>query len=128
MVKKMHLRLIRVFCYLGELILVQVWEDLKIEASKSPEISLFTRYKKHFQHLPNDSSDMELERIKISSSDVEVDDNLKKCIQEAVKVLSQKTDYSRDDYKEFAELNLAYLNSKDEIKFRKPGAMHKVRF
>ena len=106
--------------------MVQVWEDLKIEVSKSPEVTLFAKYKKHFQYLPNGSSDMELQRIKILNPDEKVQSNVQKCIDEAVEVLSKKVDYSRDDYREFGELNLVYLNAKKNIKFKRPGAMHKV--
>ena len=35
----------------GERILVHSWEQLKIEVSRSPEISLFVRFKENFELL-----------------------------------------------------------------------------
>ena len=38
--------------YVGEIVLKHVWDKLKIEASKSPEITIFQRFKDNFQLLP----------------------------------------------------------------------------
>ena len=38
--------------HVGEVVLTNVFEDMKIEASKSPEVSLFARFRKHYQMIP----------------------------------------------------------------------------
>jgi len=39
--------------HIGELIIGHVFTDLKIEASKSSDISVFSRFQKHFEAVPH---------------------------------------------------------------------------
>jgi len=43
--------------HVGEVILTHVFNDLHIEASKSPEVTVFSRFKKHFQSVPHGSDE-----------------------------------------------------------------------
>ena len=47
---------------------------------------------------------------------------------DTVNTLNDEYDHKRDDYKEFADLCLVFLGDKDQINFRKPGAVHKARW
>ena len=38
--------------HIGEVIIAQMFAGLKIEASKLPEVSMFSRFRKHFESLP----------------------------------------------------------------------------
>ena len=53
--------------HIGEVILDHVFEGLKIEVSKSPEISLFKRFQKHWQHTPR-VEDGSLTKVDISNT------------------------------------------------------------
>ena len=49
--------------------------------------------------------------------------------QKAIAVAKAVVQHRRDDYKEFIELCLLYLNDDDrQVKFRRPGAVHKARW
>ena len=41
--------------HVGEIILTHVFQDLQIETSKAPEVTLFSRFRKHFDLLPHTS-------------------------------------------------------------------------
>jgi hypothetical protein len=43
------------FTHVGELIIEQVIEELKIEASKSPDVTLLTRFQKDYDQVPHSS-------------------------------------------------------------------------
>ena len=109
--------------HVGEVVLSHVWDALKIEASKSPDVSLFTRFKEQFATLTH--------------SDIQIKD-IPECLKtKREAIISLCRDYSllknlhRGDYKELVSLTLLYLNADEdghEVKFQKPGALHKARW
>ena len=45
--------------HIGEVIVTRVWDALNIEVSKSPDITMFERYRKNYEHLSySDLSDL----------------------------------------------------------------------
>ena len=107
--------------HVGEVVLTAVWDALKIEVSKSPESSLFTRFKEKFELLNyKDLSDLDLPGDIPSSVSAPI-------IALCNKVL--KTDLGRGDYKELIILTLLYLGDSTLFKgFQRPGALHKARW
>ena len=109
--------------HVGEVVLSHVWDALKIETSKSPDVSLFTRFKERFATL--------------SHTDIHIKD-IPECLKtKREAIISLCRDYSllknlhRGDYKELVSLTLLYLNADEdghEVKFQKPGALHKARW
>ena len=120
--------------YSEEVILTHVFETLKIEASKSPDVTLLTRFHKNFEHLKTQRSATErLSRF----DDIEFNENVKpfvyKCREyvHVLEIASSKSSFHRDDYKEFAELCLVFLDGeegKHKVTFKQPGALHKARW
>lgn len=112
--------------HVGEVILSHVFEDLKIEASKSPEVSVFQRFRKHYGMIPNtplrclDMTDFS-EDGKLLAEELRVG---------ALLQSSQDHDFRRDDYRELIELSIMFLkgNTNKQFTFKKPGALHKARW
>lgn len=114
--------------HVGEVILTQVFTDLKIEASKSPEIALFSRFRKQFDQIPHDV-DESLSFFDSALYPRETQDLLHEWRTEAVSVSTSSSQHQRDDYREFSELCLLYLDgSQRHQNLRRPGAMHKARW
>lgn len=105
--------------HIGELILTRIFNDLKIEAPKSPEVSLFSRFKKYFEHLPH-SSNMEISKISTEDHNQQATIFIQQCTEETIDLLGAKTNYSRDDYKEFGQLCLLYMGARENIAFKRP--------
>jgi len=114
--------------HVGEVILAQVFTDLKIEVSKSPEVSVFSRFKKQFESVPHTSKEI-LSLFDSGSYFNETKTLVMKWRNEAINHAISSAEHQRDDYKEFSELCLLYLNHFDgDFKFKRPGAMHKARW
>ena len=60
--------------------LVQVREDLLIEASKSPEVSLFQRLHQHWDHLPH--SDIEFSILSVKGHSRKGKASIQQCMEE----------------------------------------------
>ena len=113
--------------HIGEVLLSHVFTDLKIEASKSPEVTVFTRLRSNWNLVPHDSS--QILPFCPTDHDVEAQQLLSKMKDEVIARAIEDVDCLRDDYREFTELTLVYLSSsKVEVKFRRPGALHKARW
>jgi hypothetical protein len=111
--------------HVGEVVLTHVFNDLKIEASKSPESSLFGRFRKHYGSLPHNPI-RTLDLTSFSADGRQLAEELRawSLIQ-----CSSDSGLRRDDYKEVVDLCTLFLNGKNEqITFRKPGALHKARW
>ena len=94
-------------------------------------MTLFTRICKNFEHLETQQSATErLSRFE----DIEFNENVKPFVykrrEHVLKIASSKSSFHRDDYKEFAELCLVFLDGEEEHKdtFKQPGALHKARW
>lgn len=112
--------------HIGEVMLTQIFNDLKIEVSKSPEVSVFSRFRKHFDSLSKDN----LTLFDLGSYCDETSVLLQEWKSEAVQLATVFAQHQRDDYKEFSELCLLYLGctSNPDFNFKCPGAMHKARW
>ena len=111
---------------MGEVVLTNVFEDMKIEASKSSEVSLFARFRKHYQMIPQ-TLIRQLDMTGFSAEGELLAEELRVV---TLLQVSQDHDFRRDDYKELIELCVLFLNGnvRKEIIFKKPGAMHKARW
>jgi len=113
--------------HIGEVILSHVFNDLNIEASKSPDVTLFTRLRSNWNMIPHNSS--QIHPFQSDDHDTPAQQLLMTLKNEVVIRVSEQVEFLRDDYREFTELSLVYLSaSKDEVSFRRPGALHKARW
>ena len=115
--------------HVGEVILTQIFNDLKIEVSKSPEVSVFSRFRKNFESVCHISTE-NLTLFDSSSFSDETIALVQKWKVEALQLASASTQHQRDDYKEFSELCLLYLDGPNstDLNLKHPGALHKARW
>ena len=116
--------------HVGEIILTHIFQDLKVEISKSPEVSLFSRFRKHYDLLPH-TSDQPLSRFDSCSLSDAAKEHVIVLKTEALQKAQSEQPIRRDDYLEFIELCLVFLDGLEEgkvITFRRPGALHKARW
>lgn len=114
--------------HVGEVILTHVFEDLKIETSKSPDVMLFTRLRKNWNLVPHES-DQPLHRIQLASFPEEGKDLIDEWRAETLQLVTSQVDQKRDDYKEFLQLCAVYLDPDyPTTTFQRPGALHKARW
>jgi hypothetical protein len=113
--------------HIGEVLLTHVFNDLKIECSKSPDVMLFTRLRTNWGLLPHCSTQsMTFQPGRYSSDAQQLLATLR---AEAVARAKQFIQFARDDYHEFTELALVFLNAtQEEVNFHRPGALHKARW
>ena len=111
--------------HIGEVVLRHVWDDLKIEASKSPNITLFQKFRDSYKAIPY--SDTSLYKIFNQTRTPQI---LKDMIADVTSVLQniKKADVYRDDYQELINLTVTYLGVNEEYTFLKPGAVHRARW
>ena len=113
--------------HIGEVLLTQVFTDLQIEQTRSPDITLFTRLQRNWNLVPHNSAEASPFRPEDHSS--EAQDLLTTLKTDLLKNVVKVTNYLRDDYREFADLSLVYLNAVDKpLNFHHPGALHRARW
>ena len=108
-------------------ILTHVFDDLEIESSVGPEISIFQRFRKVFPSLGQSVAREKLNFIEITAPHLvtkraEVVDKLKSF---------RSKDFARDDYKEFLQLSILLLEGKapsEVYVFLTCGAVHRARW
>ena len=113
--------------HIGEVLLSHVFTDLKIEASKSPDVTLFKRLRSNWDLMPHDSSHV----LPFCPADhsLQAQELLTVMKGETIAIAAEEVEFLRDDYKEFTELTLLYLASeKHAVTFKRPGALHKARW
>ena len=114
-------------CHVGEIILTHVFDDLKVEASKSPEIAVFARLRKNWDYIPHQLH--QLNHIDVGQLNEETQNLVTKWKSEVLEIAHSQLQYRRDDYREFLSLCVAYLTpEQNRIKFIRPGAIHKARW
>ena len=126
---KLHRALLWSGCrhHVGEVLLSHVFTDLKIEASKSPDVTLFTRLQSNWDLMPHNST--QTVPFRPADHNIQAQQLLSTMKAEMIAHAAKDVEFLRDDYQEFTELSLVYLSaSKDEVKFRRPGALHKARW
>ena len=112
--------------HIGELVIHHVFTDLKIEASKSPDISLFTRLRDNWELIPRKCPPNHLSMEGLTEEAQALVTRLK---TELLSLQAVKKDFVRDDYDELLSLSVAFVSEEvTEVSFRSPGALHKARW
>jgi len=118
--------------HVGEVVLSHVFDDLEIEASKSPDVTLFTRLRRNFNHLVVVRSvDEQLSRFDSTVFSESAQSFIGECRDNVLKLALSELPTPRDDYKEFIELCVVFLDgevAERQMTFKKPGALHKARW
>src|SRR6218665_4135947 len=109
--------------------LSHLFSDLKIEASKSPNVTLLSRMRTHWNLLPHSSSQAVMFQPANYTSEAQKllaarrDDTI------ACRPTQGVVEFVKDDYSEFTELSLVFLgHTKSEVSLCRPGALHKARW
>ena len=104
------------------MLLSQVFTDLKVEPSRSPDVTVFVRLQDHWNLVP-------LSRY------VRADDEplfLSEMRAELTAYATGVLEFRRGDYREFVQLCIVYLGVPgvvpSPVTFQRPGAMHKARW
>ena len=107
--------------HIGEIIISRVWKVLNIALSKSPEVSIFSRFKSSF-HLLSTNQDQQF-----FCKFTEHDERIPGVIEFFRQILQ---DFCRDDYKELLKLVLLYLSGQSVATFNvlPPGAIYNARW
>ena len=114
--------------HIGEVILTHGFADLYVEISKSPDVSLFLRYRKNFQLVPQ-SSDQALSRFDIETVPPTGHALLQECRENVLPLASSTIIHQHNDYLEFAEHCVILLDAEwQSLRFTRPGAVHKARW
>lgn len=116
--------------HVGEIILTHVFQHLQIETSKSPEVTLFSRFRKHFD-LPPHTTDQPMSKLDPGFFTGAAKDVVTVLKGEVLQKAQTELSIRRDDYLEFIELCMMFLDGVEEgkvITFKRPGALHKARW
>lgn len=118
--------------HVGEVVLSHVFNDLQIETSKSPDVTLFTRLRKNFNLLSVVRSvDERLSRFDSTVFSESAQSFIVECRDNVLKLACSELPTRRDDYKEFIELCMVFLDgevAERRVTFKRPGALHKARW
>ena len=110
-----------------DVILTHIFKDLGVEVSKSPEITVFSQFRKNFDLLPH-NDDQVLSPLNSTSFSEEVQVMIKQWVDDLLHLLQSELNLKRDDYREFVELCLVFIGEEDTVKFKQPGTIHKARW
>ena len=106
--------------------MTNVWNALALETSKSPDVSLFHRFKNHFPLLAYDVNNLNFTDFLGSLLERKAD-----IVNMCKSFLSNNSKCCRGDYKELVLLALLYLTKGGAVpgftSFSRPGALHKAR-
>ena len=119
--------------HIGEVVLSHVFEDLKIETSRSPDVVLFPKFRKNLSLIGKTFKKLSLTRFESTKSySQEAKTFLSSCSSEVLRATQAELKLRRDDYKEFIYLCTLFLDTEDTedsvITFNRPGALHKARW
>ena len=117
----------------GKIILSHVFDDLQIEASKSPDVTLFTRFRKNAAMLsvPVKSTDEQLSQFRSNSFSDDAIQIVDRCRASVLQLAASELSLRRDDYRDFAELCTVFVDGEmadHPISFKRPGTLHKARW
>ena len=113
--------------HVGEVLLSHVFTDLQIEASKSPDVTLFVRFRKNYDLLPHKP----LSRFDPTVYSDTALRLLEDCRTRVLDIARSELSLRRDDYREFVELCTVFLDNDitgQLVTFKRPGALHKARW
>ena len=108
--------------HIAEVVLTHIWNGLNIETPKSPDISLFERFRHVFPYLENNSD---------TFAYLQCPNTLIQFKRETLEFLDkvEKDNLVRDDYKVVDLAKLFIMGKPDKsVTFRSPGALHKARW
>ena len=110
--------------HVGEVLLEQVWSDLKIETSKSPEVTVFSRFKANWGRI----SYNDIDNLCFATIPPEFQQQRQDLLTQCQLLLQQS--FVRCDYKELVQLSVLYLSGQPDkgFCFYRPGAMHRARW
>lgn len=111
--------------HVGEIILAQIFKDLKIETSKSPDIAVFLRFRKQFDVLNRNVNMMDISSMIF---DEQVASTIEEWKTNSLMVLQGDFIPARDDYKELIQLCCKFLGRPVSFTLKRPGALHKARW
>ena len=112
---------------MGELIVSHLFDDLKIESSKSPEVALFSRLRKIWNLIP--LHQRPLQHLNIENFPENVRSLVTEWRNDLIEMAQMKIKYIREDYRELLKLCVPYVNTDYyNVKFRRPGAVHKAQW
>ena len=123
--------------HIGEVMLSHVFEDLHIEASKSPDVTLFSRFRKNFEVLlpmitPTTAGrEQRLSRFDIRGFNDSAQTLVESFRDNVLQIATSELSFRRDDYLEFVELCILFLGTELanlSFTFKRPGALHKARW
>ena len=116
--------------HIGEVILTHIFTDLKVEASKSPDIFLFSRFRKNFEMFPHTFNEP-LSRFDPSQLNEAATSLTSDWQNNVLRLCHTEQSLRRDDYLEFVDLCTVFLDgevAEHQITFKRPGALHKARW
>lgn len=106
--------------HVGEVVLTHIWEDLNIEISRSPEITIFNRLRNNFDKLTVNDPGGYSYALK--------DECTLSIVEMANEILKSSLEM-RGDYKEVLQLVVMYIDGGETIfQIQKPGAVNKARW
>ena len=119
--------------HIGEVMLSHVYEDLKIETSRLPDVVLFPKFRKNFSLIGKMFKKLSLTRFDSTKSySQEAKTFLSSCSSEVLRATQAELKLRHDDYKEFIYPCTLFLDTEDTedsvITFNRPGALHKARW
>ena len=104
-----------------------IFNDLKTETSKSPDLLLFLRLRENWEKLMTIDQDS-IQSLKLEMFSAETVQLVSSLKAETLRTISAKKNLKRDDYKELCELcNIFLTGDLTGISFKRPGALHKAR-
>lgn len=103
-----------------ELLLRAAFEQ-KFPGTSGPDVPMFKRFREQWSTFDLNSFETGLEELEPS-----LKNEVTNVIESIRKFLKEQQ--PRDDYKELLQLSLIFLGVTDEIKFKKPGALHHARW
>lgn len=111
--------------HMMELVLSKGYETALKDDSKSPNITLFERFKSKWNEIDVAKKEdiMKLDKVKRAIPSME-----RKQIVEFVRQQITLQNVARKDYLEFLQLVLLILGENDNFHIRVPGALHRARF
>ena len=110
--------------HVGEVILDQVWSDLQIETSKSPQVSVFSRFQAYWDSISHTG----IENLCYPNIPPEFTQQREDTMKKTQDLLQQP--FVRCDYRELVELSHLCISGKPSqgFCFYRPGACHKARW
>ena len=120
--------------HIGEVHLNHVFNDLKIDVSKSPDMTLFTRFRKNFDKLQHNTDHL-LAHLDLTLCTGPAQTLLEDCRAIIIQLTKSELELRRDNNLEFIKLCMLFLDDDESspsttpaIIFQRPRALHQDRW